>query len=348
MKNGILLAAFGQTAYLAQAVLALESVRLHSELPITLVTDQPQLPVIAEAGFDSIIHLKLESLQGVPHNFALPLLARVRALLLSPYDCTLSLDVDARIRQPRLHELFKVCTNADIALAPCLVDTSHERVMYDRPLWNNGIILYKRTDTVVRLLKRFDALFSEHINAALTPDAHIKCVSHVDDGVLRKRLLCSDQIALAQLFSPVVNIFNLKYAHLPEHWNWRGGNSYRVCAEEIIIDHHPALRKNSFHQLAECAFGLLNSGNVAKSALYYTLAINTLDPELIHLSPTQHIELLSTFTSLKTASAQLNDIALDPQSASLLAVALFHQRTLQQTEKALSILNGLLARHRRL
>ena len=93
MQNGIVLAAFGQLAYLVQSVLALGSVRQHSELPVTLVTDQSEHPLLVGAGFDNIVQLDSKATAAMPHDFALPLLARVEALRLSPYDITLNLDV---------------------------------------------------------------------------------------------------------------------------------------------------------------------------------------------------------------------------------------------------------------
>ena len=134
MKNGIIMAAFGQLAYIVQAVLALESVRRYSDLPVTLFTDQPGLPLLKGAGFDQLVELQTETIADVPHPFASPLLARVMSMRRSPYDCTLSLDVDARIRQPQLQTLFEVCRKVDIAIAPCLLDTSRERAMYDLSL----------------------------------------------------------------------------------------------------------------------------------------------------------------------------------------------------------------------
>ena len=120
MQNGIVLAAFGQLAYLVQSVLALGSVRQHSELPVTLVTDQSEHPLLVGAGFDNIVQLDSKATAAMPHDFALPLLARVEALRLSPYDITLNLDVDARLRKPELPRLFDVCAKADI----CLLYTS--------------------------------------------------------------------------------------------------------------------------------------------------------------------------------------------------------------------------------
>lgn len=48
----------------------------------------------------------------------------------------LALDVDARIRHPELNRLFDIGKKTDIAIAPCLLDTSRERAMVDKPIWN--------------------------------------------------------------------------------------------------------------------------------------------------------------------------------------------------------------------
>ena len=261
----------------------------------------------------------------------------------SPYDCTLSLDVDARIRRPQLQRLFNVCRKVDIAVAPCLFDTSRERVLFDRPLWNNGVILYKNSTAVVKMLERFESIFRKHIEVATTASAEIDCLQHISDAANRKRLLCSDQIALAQLFSPVINACDLKYAQLPEHWNWRGGNWRRHCAESIVIDHHPDIRNGTFNQLSDLAYNLLSDGSASKSALYYNCAISALDTTLTNLSISQCITQMAEAEELKPLVSRLSGAKFNAQEASLLMIALFHQRTLGDLAKAESILKGLIA-----
>lgn len=334
MQTGTLLTAFGQLAYLAQAVLALDSIQSHSDASVTLVTDQPKHPLLLGAGFDHIISVTPNSMSDIPHEFALPLLARVHSLKHSPYDCTLSFDVHARIRQSRLDHLFAIEAKDDIAVAPCLSDTSHERSIYARPGWNSGVILYNKKNRVKRMLDQFETLFHSHIKVAITPNANLECLNHIDDAVNRKRLLCSDQIALAQFFP------SNKCAQLPEHWNWRDGNPNRVCVEEVVIDHHPNLRNKTFNQLADSAFDFLKRGENSRSSLYYGVVIEALDPQLLKLISFQQ---LSKVPDLQVLTTKLKQSELNVQSSSLIAVCLLHQRTLQQPEAALSILKNLVA-----
>jgi hypothetical protein len=186
----------------------------------------------------------------------------------------------------------------------------------------------------MHFLQELESRFARHLKLAATSQAKLPDLEHVPDVLTRKRLLCSDQIAMAVLFSPLINCFNLRYAILPEHWNWRGGNPYRVCAEEVVIDHHPRLRENSFHQLADVAYRHLTSGDFARSARYYETAIEALDPELTSLTAGEVIQQL--------ASASLSWEMLESNTrrdmlASLLSVALFHQRCLKQPEESASI-----------
>ena len=323
---GVLMAVFGQPAYFAQAALAARSIKLlHADIPIAIATDQPEHPLLAAPLFDQRLNVDISGAPAdLPHAFAAPLLGRVAALALSPFERTLSFDVDARLRHPRLPAMFSVLDRVEIAQAPCLLDTSRERQIYGRPLFNNGMILYRRTETVTAFLKELQTRFHAHLEAARQPMPDIPSMSHIPDAETRKRLLCSDQIAQAELFSPVRNPLGLVYAHLPDHWNWRGGDRNRHAFEPLVIDHRPALRDDTYGQLAEAAFEDLAAGDGKRAAVFYQNVLGAIAPDLLPMAAADLLARLMAAEPTAEPAREIQKIAAPPPFLeSLLRIAVF-------------------------
>jgi hypothetical protein len=268
------------------------------------------------------------------------LLGRVAALRLSPFDKTLAFDVDARLRAPRLDQLFALLDQIEIAQAPCNADTSTDHQLYGRPLYNNGIILYRQTPRVRNFLATFEQTYRQHLEAATTAMPDTACVAHIKVGADRQRLLCSDQIAMAQVFSPERNSANVVFATLGDHWNWGGGGATRRPAEAVIIDHRPQLRGNSWPLLAYFAFRTLGNGKLA--APLYSQAINMLAPDLI---AKDNAALLKMPEGNDATSEEANRIsALDGQPEnleSLLRIAVLHTDTLETPALATALMSKI-------
>jgi hypothetical protein len=248
IESGITFSVYGQSAYFAQAVLAAISVRVFdNQTPIALFTDQPNHPLVRPELFNIIIDQPQLDIAQYTFPFIAPLLRRIENLLISPFDKTLALDVDLRLCAPRLPEMFDMLERVEIAQAPTELDNSQDRQMYGMPMFNNGVILYKKTRAVVDMMKAMQSTFRQNIAKAGTEQ--------------ERRLLASDQRAMAPHFSPAVNPFDLEYSVLGDHWNWRGGNHGRKPAESLVINHHPDLRNNTWGQLSRLADKLMATEN---------------------------------------------------------------------------------------
>ncbi len=334
------MAAFGAPPYFAQAVLAAASIKAqHPNLPIAIVSDQPGHPLLQPGWFDHKLPMDLSGAPALPHGFAAPLLGRVSALALSPFQKTLSFDVDARLRAPRLDALFALLDQVEIAMAPCFPDTSRERQMFGRPIYNNGIILYRKTERMLTFLRRFEDTFRRHLAAATAAMPDVAAVAHIPGGADRQRLLCSDQIALAQFFSPERNDTGAIFAVLGDHWNWRGGDATRRPAEPIVIDHHPSLRENTWPQLADLAFRLLAAGDGKRAAPLYGQVLAALQPDLFDASRETLMAQLQHAPETAAAADRIAGLApAPPNLESLLRIAALHAVPLRQADRAARIL----------
>src|SRR5262249_27498178 len=164
---GVLLVAIGAEAYMAQACLAAASVKRHAPgMTVLVATDRPNHPLLRAGYVDRIEAIESGDPARYPLPFAAPLLARVRMLQRSPFERTLNLDVDARLRAPRLDDMFAALDRVDIALAEAASDASIDRQLAGRPIFNTGVNLYRRTPSVMRLLVAFEKQFVAFLERA--------------------------------------------------------------------------------------------------------------------------------------------------------------------------------------
>jgi hypothetical protein len=274
--------------------------------------------------------------------FAAPLLTRVRMLQRSPFERTLHLDVDARLRLPRLDEMFAALDRVDIALAEAAADASIDRQLAGRPIFNNGIILYRRTPSVMRLFAAFEKQYVTFLDRAReAAPAPPPSLGHVGDSERLKRLLCSDQIALAEIFRPDHNPLDLSYAVLGEHWNWRGGVAGRRPFEPVIIDHHPDLRGGAERQLATLAFEALADGAAQRASAVYRWLLDALAPDLLGAEPATLASMLhgEITGALARIAVEAPDSKLD-----LVRIAAFHATRLGETRRAAALLQAASGR----
>lgn len=345
-QAGVLIVAVGADAYMAQACLAAASVKRHApDIPVMAASDKPDHALLKAGYIDRIEAIEPTDAARYPLPFAGPLLDRVRFLARSPFERTLHVDADARLVAPRLAEMFGALDNIEIALAEAAPDASFDRQHYGRPIFNTGVMLWRRSEATARLLnafaQRFETTLELSRDAAPAPPPML---THVSDAQELKRLLCADQIALAELFRPDHNPLGVSYAVLGEHWNWRGGAGGRKPFEPIAINHHPDLRRGAERQLASLAFDALSSGDGRRSAQLYQWLVATLAPNLLAADAAALSLTLAGEATRELASAAAAAPNRPANAQSLLRIAAFHGTVLNQSERAAAILRALLAR----
>ncbi|MDF1721042.1 MAG: hypothetical protein P1U65_10235 [Minwuia sp.] len=288
MQQGVIQTAVRMPRYVEEAFLSARSVkRLAADVAVTLFTDQPEHLLASTPPFDAVRHLDLVGDDGGAEGGAKR--ARLAALADSPYERTFALDTDARLVQPGLRQVFAILDRVDIAFAEAQPDASLTRQLLGQPIFNAGVILFRRSEKVQGLLAEWQAALARNLAMADAPEATVKhaLVGHIDDPARRRQLLYFDQVALAECFSPVRNPLGLTWARLPETWNWRGGAEERHLIGRPIIDHRPGLRSRHDQDLLRAAFACLREGAQDRSAALYRLIAARVAPNLPSLSRTQ-------------------------------------------------------------
>lgn len=268
-SRGIVYVATKEDRYLAEAFLSATSIKdFAPDLPITLYTNLPDSVFARDSCFDSVV--PIDTVKRYLSQWAEGQLDRILCLPQSPYERTLHLDTDTRVMSAEVLSLFAVLDDDDIALIECANDNSLSRFHYGAPMFNVGVILYRRCERVQALFKAWAELTAQHFFAASQTDVpRPDYLAHVDDPELRARLLFMDQISLVRLLSPDVNVFDLKVRTLDETWNFRGCSDGRVPTEMVRINHHPDLRKVLGDDVLRIASRYQHAGEFARALELY-------------------------------------------------------------------------------
>ena len=260
--KGIVYVATKKERYLAEAFLSATTAKeLMPEIPVAVFTNLTDSVFVRAPCFDTVI--PLETVEGFGKTWSEGQLDRIRSLPDSPFDFTLHLDTDTRIRSPELKRAFDLLEQHDIAMVECSEDNSYSCEHYGRPMFNAGFILYRKSAGILDLLRRWESTTEAFFRLACSKDSiHPDCLSHIDDADIQRKLLFMDQISLVQLLSPEVNECGVNCRILDERWNYRGSNSGRPPPESLIVDHHPVNRKVFFvRDLVLAAMRYRNEGN---------------------------------------------------------------------------------------
>lgn len=241
-EKGIVYVATRLEHYVAEAFLSAHSAKdVMPDLPVTLFTDLVDSVFAKGDCFDKVI--RIETQNNYRSRWADGQLDRIKCLLRSPYERTLHIDTDTRIMTPEVGSLFSRLDAIDIAMAECQMDASVSAAHYGQPMFNVGVILYKKSENVVRLFDEWRSLTKAHFDLANLDDVPpVECLSHIDDPELRRELLFMDQLSMVQLLSPNVNKLGLGLEVLSESWNFRGAGGGRIFNQPVKINHHPSLR----------------------------------------------------------------------------------------------------------
>jgi len=199
---------------------------LMPDVPITLYTNLVDSVFVKDDCFDNVI--PIDTVDRYRSKWAEGQLDRIRCLPESPYERTLHLDADTRIVSPEVRNIFTELDSADIAMVECAVDNSISRRVYGKRMFNVGFILYRKSEAVDKLFRRWAELSAEHFKAASQESIPpFPYMSHIADPELQRLLLFMDQISLVQLMSPDTNALDLRCSILHESWNFRGAAADR-------------------------------------------------------------------------------------------------------------------------
>ncbi len=246
ISKGIVYVATKQERYVAEAFLSAGSAKmLAPDIPITLFTNLVDSAFATAPCFDNVV--PVDTIEDFNRSWSEGQLDRILCLPQSPYEYTLHLDSDTRVRDAAIGSAFSILDDKDLAIVECGEDNSYSRRLYGSPMFNVGFVLYRNVAKVRQLFQAWADLTAEHFSLARSEDeSRIECMAHIDDPDVRRKLLFMDQISMVQLFSPEVNQFGLDYMTLDESWNYRGSRTGRPPPPDLKLDHHPDLRKKYF------------------------------------------------------------------------------------------------------
>lgn len=261
-SRGIVYVATRREQYVAEAFLSAHSAKdFAPDLPITIFTDLHTSPFVTSPCFDQVVPLETSS--RYRSGWAEGQLDRVRSLINTPYDQTLHLDSDTRFMTADFLTLFRRLNSIDIGMVVCEPDVSKCASWTGLPMFNVGLILFRRSDKVLALLQAWENLTRHHFELGnLEQVPQIEGVRHIEDPEMRRELLFMDQTSFVQLLSPEVNRFDLKREILDEGWNFRGTGAGRTLAYPLRISHHPSLRGRLGEDIVERARQYQQAGQV--------------------------------------------------------------------------------------
>jgi hypothetical protein len=196
---GIVYAATGGRRNWGEAVFSARSAqKVKKDIQTTLFVDEKGLDFINKDNpFSKVEILNNPNSRG-----------KLDAIIGTPYDRTLYLDNDTEFKKAVLDDMFRLLDNFDVALAHAplaRIVTPIKEIPSSFPEFNGGVILFKKTDKVMEVFKRWRA------------DYHAKNIptkrGHKDQPYLRRALWESD----------------LRIATLLPEYNVRRGANRRTC-----------------------------------------------------------------------------------------------------------------------
>jgi hypothetical protein len=237
--RGIVYVATRRDFYVEEAQRSAESAKeKNPDIPITLFTDREGHPLCASGCFDSVIAIEAQTC--LASGWAEGQLNRVYCLSCTPYQYTLHLDTDTTVLTDELPELFDLLNDIDVAMVETSTDDSYSRYHFGQPMFNGGVILYRKNELTWKWLQNWAGISERNFQLASSihlPELPI--LTHVDDEIIRRRLLCIDQTSLVELLSPQSNQLGLKVKILDYSWNYRGSALPENNRQAVRILHLP-------------------------------------------------------------------------------------------------------------
>jgi hypothetical protein len=202
MTRGVLYVATGEKNR-ARALISASSIKQHMpEMSVSFVSDT--------AISDSLVENNLPFHPG-PHFYA----QRINHMAASPYDHTLSLDVDTFVCAP-FPEMFDLLDQFDIAIVHDtyrlhaqgyeLLRPYIEAIPASFPMVNAGVILFCKSDATQKLFEDWQRLYNRDLEVA----ERAKYTATISDQpALREALYCNPAVRLAILPSE----YNCRFMH---------------------------------------------------------------------------------------------------------------------------------------
>lgn len=243
LARGAVYVATRNPRYVVLAAASARSLRTHApRLPITLFTNVLEIPPEFATAFDAIT--TIPSPQRVAVEWANGLVDKIHGIQASPYERTFFIDADTLVRSADVMKAFDLLDDYDVLLTECAPDASLSRRLMARPLYSTGILVYRRSAAVIRLLDAWMAYTLECI--AAVRDERLDFFTGLD-GLERDRkifLALTDQYTLAHLLSPGRNTHGVWVKVLEERWNFRG-DGRRAAPSGMVVDHQMDIKQGS-------------------------------------------------------------------------------------------------------
>lgn len=238
-RAGIVYVATKQDRYIEEAFISADSAKQrYPDLPITFFTDRLDHQLCGTGLFDDVI--PAPNVNGISSDWSDGQLRRLLCLRNTPYQYTLHLDTDTQIVTDELMSLFNLLDTIDVGMAETAIDDSGCRVLYGRPMFNAGLVLYRRNQLTWEWLAEWASLSERNFRwAGKKPLPRFSLLRHIADEETRRTLLGMDQISLVEILSPEVNKFGLKLKVLDASWNYRGSRLAERNLESPKILHLP-------------------------------------------------------------------------------------------------------------
>ncbi len=180
MSKGVIYIVVGKIRYLQECIFSASSLKKHCpDIPITLFTDKND---VKEKCFDEIKLIE---------NDTNPMKNKVKYMYHSPYDYTLFLDSDTKVRQP-IYEMFELLDENHLAIA---ASPQYDRSTFPAKLisyadthpdnaYNTGVLLYKKSDKV-------ELFFTKWLEAVMQEDSSLMRAGYLCDQYYFNKLIAN-------------------------------------------------------------------------------------------------------------------------------------------------------------
>lgn len=233
MSDGYLYFSGGRSSFLREAASSAATVRQHDPLAEICLIHDHSPAALSEGDISVFNHVEAVNLpHGLPGPFdgqARCFLAKIQAMIQSPFERTLFLDSDTRVLA-EVRTLFVLLNRFDMAAAhgpitqkPQGPEDPLSEVPDCFPELNTGVVLFRNNDRVGRFLAEWKALFQNPAS-----------------GLFRKHGQGGEQVSFRYLLwkRPEISLFILSCEGMPNLYNYRWKARQSFSFNSRIKIHH--------------------------------------------------------------------------------------------------------------